>query len=88
MHSEGSGFKEGQKYLDKAVTLGYTEAEQSLAQSDLLSDRRDKALERLRRLAQQNPDNAIIRQQIKLIEDGKFYIWDIPAPDINIKPST
>lgn len=88
MLSEGGGFKEGQKYLDKAVDLGYTEAEQSLAQSDLLSDRRDKALERLRRLAQQNPDNAIIRQQIKLIEDGKFYIWDIPAPDINIKPST
>jgi tetratricopeptide (TPR) repeat protein len=88
MLSEGGGFKEGQKYLDQAVTLGYTEAEQSLAQSDLLSDRRDKALERLRRLAQQNPDNAIIRQQIKLIEDGKFYIWDIPAPDINIKPST
>lgn len=87
MLSEGGGFKEGQKYLDKAVDLGYTEAEQSLAQSDLLSDRRDKALERLRRLAQQNPDNAIIRQQIKLIEDGKFYIWDIPAPDINIKPS-
>lgn len=88
MLSEGGGFKEGQKYLDQAVTLGYTEAEQSLAQSDLLSDRRDKALERLRRLAQQNPDNAVIRQQIKLIEDGKFYIWDIPAPDINIKPST
>lgn len=88
MLSEGGGFKEGQKYLDQAVNLGYTEAEQSLAQSDLLSDRRDKALERLRRLEQQNPDNAIIRQQIKLIEDGKFYIWDIPAPDIDIKPST
>ena len=88
MLSEGGGFKEGQKYLDQAVNLGYTEAEQSLAQSDLLSDRRDKALERLRRLEQQNPDSAIIRQQIKLIEDGKFYIWDIPAPDIDIKPST
>lgn len=88
MLSEGGGFKEGQKYLDQAVNLGYTEAEQSLAQSDLLSDRRDKALERLRRLEQQTPDNAVIRQQIKLIEDGKFYIWDIPAPDINIKPST
>ena len=50
MLSEGGGFKEGQKYLDRAVGLGYTEAEQSLAQSDLLSDRRDKALERLRRL--------------------------------------
>ena len=85
MLSEGGGFKEGQKYLDKAVSLGYTEAEQSLAQSDLLSDRRDKALERLRRLEQSVPDNAVIRQQIKLVEDGKFYIWDLPAS--NIKPN-
>ena len=82
MLSEGGGFKEGQKYLDKAVSLGYTEAEQSLAQSDLLSDRRDKALERLRRLEQTVPNNAVIRQQIKLVEDGKFYIWDIPAPNM------
>lgn len=87
MLSEGGGFKEGQKYLDKAVSLGYTEAEQSLAQSDLLSDRRDKALERLRRLEQTVPNNAVIRQQIKLVEDGKFYIWDIPAPDVNVKPN-
>ncbi|MGP4119307.1 hypothetical protein ACT3N8_05780 [Psychrobacter aquimaris] len=86
MLSEGGGFKEGQKYLDRAVSLGYTEAEQSLAQSDLLSDRRDNALERLRRLEGKNPNNDIIRQQIKLIEEGKFYIWDIPAPDINVKP--
>ncbi|MFT5120397.1 MAG: hypothetical protein ACI9ST_001256 [Psychrobacter glaciei] len=86
MLSEGGGFKEGQKYLDRAVSLGYTEAEQSLAQSDLLSDRRDNALERLRRLEQQVPNNAVIRQQIKLVEDGKFYIWDIPAPDIDVKP--
>lgn len=88
MLSEGGGFKEGKKYLDKAVNLGYTEAEQSLAQSDLLSDRRSEALDRLRRLEQQVPGNAIIRQQIKLIEDGKYYIWDLPAPDINVKPST
>ena len=87
MLSEGGGFKEGQKYLDKAVSLGYTEAEQSLAQSDLLSDRRDKALERLRRLEQTVPNNAVIRQQIKLVEDGKFYIWDIPAPNVNVKPN-
>ena len=86
MLSEGGGFKEGQKYLDRAVSLGYTEAEQSLSQSDLLSDRRDNALERLRRLEQQVPNNAVIRQQIKLVEDGKFYIWDIPAPDIDVKP--
>ncbi|MGP9687853.1 tetratricopeptide repeat protein [Psychrobacter sp. AOP22-C1-C5] len=87
MLSEGGGFKEGQKYLDRAVSLGYTEAEQSLAQSELLSDRRDSALQRLRRLAGENPNNAIIREQIKLVEDGKFYIWDIPAPNINVKPS-
>ncbi len=87
MLSEGGGFKEGQKYLDKAVSLGYTEAEQSLAQSDVLSDRRDNALQRLRRLAGENPNNAIIPQQIKLVEEGKFYIWDIPAPDINVKPN-
>ncbi|MGO2340223.1 MAG: tetratricopeptide repeat protein [Psychrobacter sp.] len=86
MLSEGGGFKEGKKYLDKAVSLGYTEAEQSLAQSDLLSDRRDNALDRLRRLASENPNNAIIPQQIKLAEEGKFYIWDIAAPDINVKP--
>ena len=85
MLSEGGGFKEGQKYLDKAVSLGYTEAEQSLAQSDLLSDRRDKALERLRRLEQTVSDNAVIRQQIKMVEDGKFYIWDLPAS--NVKPN-
>ena len=88
MLAEGGGFKEGQKYLDRAVTLGYTEAEQSLAQSDLLSDRRDAALDRLRRLEQQAPDNDIIRKQIKIIEDGKFYIWDLSAPDVDVKPSS
>jgi len=86
MLSEGGGFKEGQKYLDRAVALGYTEAEQSLAQSDLLSDRRANALERLRRLEGQYPHNTVIPQQIKLVEEGKFYIWDIPAPDISVKP--
>ena len=87
MLAEGGGFKEGQKYLDRAVALGYTEAEQSLAQSDLLSDRRSQALDRLRRLERQNPNNAILLQQIKLVEEGKFYIWDIPAPNINVKPT-
>ena len=86
MLSEGGGFKEGQKYLDKAVSLGYTEAEQSLAQSDLLSDRRSNALERLRRLEQKMPNDPIIREQIKIVEDGKFYIWDIASPDIDVKP--
>ncbi|MGO1399734.1 MAG: tetratricopeptide repeat protein [Moraxellaceae bacterium] len=87
MLSEGGGFKEGQKYLDRAVSLGFTEAEQSLAQSDLLNDRRSSALERLRRLESQHPDNVVIPQQIKIIEAGKYYIWEIPAPDINVKPT-
>lgn len=87
MLAEGGGFKEGQKYLDRAVTLGYTEAEQSLAQSDLLSDRRSEALDRLRRLQRQDPSNSILSQQIKLVEDGKFYIWDLPAPNVSVKPN-
>lgn len=87
MLSEGGGFKEGQKYLDRAVALGYTEAEQSLAQSDLLSDRRSQALDRLRRLEQQNPDNTIIPQQIKLVEEGKYYIWDL-STNTSAKPAT
>ena len=86
MLSEGGGFKEGQKYLDRAVALGYTEAEQSLAQSDLLNDRRSQALDRLRRLEKQTPNNAVISQQIKLVEDGKYYIWDLSASDSNTKP--
>ncbi len=85
MLAEGGGFKEGQKYLDRAVALGYMEAEQSLAQSDLLSDRRSQALDRLRRLERQDPNNSILLQQIKLVEDGKFYIWDLPAPNVNVK---
>ncbi|WP_131667244.1 tetratricopeptide repeat protein [Psychrobacter pygoscelis] len=86
MLTEGGGFKEGKKYLDRAVAQGYTEAEQSLAQSDLLSDNRSGALERLRQLKLRLPNDPILDQQIKLVEDGKFYIWDIPAPDINVKP--
>lgn len=85
MLAEGGGFKEGSKYLDRAAALGYTEAEQSLAQSDLLSDRRDQALDRLRRLERQYPDNRTITQQIQIIENGKFYIWDLPAPNVNVK---
>ncbi len=85
MLSEGGGFKEGQKYLDRAVKLGYLEAEQSLAQSDLLSDKKSQALERLKRLQQQHPENTQIPKQIQLIEEGKYYIWDLPAPNINLK---
>ncbi|WP_169391901.1 MULTISPECIES: hypothetical protein [Psychrobacter] len=86
MLSEGGGFKEGQKYLDRAVKLGYVEAEQSLAQSDLLSDKKSQALERLQRLQQQHPENAQIPKQIQLIEEGKYYIWDLPSSNIAAKP--
>lgn len=86
MLAEGGGFKEGEKYLVKAASLGYTEAEQSLAQSDLLNDRRSDALERLRRLQRQFPNNAIIAQQLQRVENGEYYIWDIPAPNVNVKP--
>lgn len=85
MLSEGGGFKEGQKYLDRAVKLGYLEAEQSLAQSDLLSDKKSQALDRLKRLQQEHPENTQIPKQIQLIEEGKYYIWDLPAPGINLK---
>lgn len=86
MLTEGGGFKEGKKYLDKAASQGYMEAEQSLAQSDLLSDRRSDALERLRRLREKHPNDPIIEKQIQLVEDGKYYIWDIPSANINVKP--
>lgn len=85
MLAEGGGFKEGQKYLDRAVKLGYVEAEQSLAQSELLSDKKSQALDRLKQLQQQHPENTQIPKQIQLIEEGKYYIWDLPAPNINLK---
>ena len=79
MLSEGGGFKEGKKYLDKAASLGYLEAEQSLAQTDLLTERRADALSRLRRLSAQYPNNQQLRQQIGIIENGDYYIWNIPS---------
>ncbi|WP_227430148.1 tetratricopeptide repeat protein [Psychrobacter sp. I-STPA6b] len=77
MLSEGGGFNESKKYLNKAAAQGYIEAEQSLAQADLLSDRRGDALARLKRLQQQQPNNRQIQQQIALVENGKYYIWDL-----------
>ena len=78
MLSEGGGFKEGKKYLDKAASLGYMEAEQSLAQADLLTDRRSEALSRLRRLSRQYPDNNELQKQINIVENGDYYIWNLP----------
>ncbi|WP_019671917.1 tetratricopeptide repeat protein [Psychrobacter lutiphocae] len=79
MLSEGGGFKEGRKYLLKAAEQSYKEAEQSIAQADLLSDNRPAALERLKRLQQKHPGDATIAKQIAIIESGKYYIWDLPA---------
>lgn len=86
MLSEGGGFKEGKKYLDKAVSLGYTEAEQSLAQADLLNENRSGALARLQKLQSQDLSNPQLAKQIDIINAGGFYIWDIKDNDIHVKP--
>lgn len=86
MLSEGGGFKEGKKYLDKAVSLGYKEAEQSLAQADLLNENRQGALQRLQKLQSQDPNNTQLAKQINIINTGGFYIWDIKDNDIHVKP--
>lgn len=77
MLSEGGGFKEGKKYLVKAASQNYKEAEQSLAQADLLNDNRAAALSRLQALQQKHPEDATIAKQIEIIEAGKYYIWDL-----------
>lgn len=86
MLSEGGGFKEGKKYLDKAVKEGYLEAEQSLAQAELLSDNRAGALAILQRLQALHPNNAEIATQLEIVNSGGFYIWDIKDNNLNIKP--
>lgn len=86
MLAEGGGFKEGRKYLDKAAAMGSVEAEQSIAQSDLMTDKRASALSRLQKLQSQNPGNTQLADQIAIVEAGKYYIWDLPAPNINVKP--
>lgn len=86
MISESGGFVEGQKYLQKAASLGYLEAEQSLAQAELLADNHAGALSRLRALKSQNPANAQIAEQVRIVEDGGYYIWKIKNDNINVKP--
>lgn len=77
MLSEGGGFREGAKYLEKAEKMGYAEAIQSLAQTDLLEDKRDKALQRLTQFKAQYPDNPYIDKQLDMVNNGQYYIWDI-----------
>ncbi|ATQ84766.1 sel1 repeat family protein [Moraxella osloensis] len=79
MLAEGGGFKEGTKYLEKAEKMGYLEATQSLAQADLLDDKKDRAIQRLTEFKAKNPDNPYIDEQLRIIDSGKYYIWDIPA---------
>ena len=86
MLSETGAFKEGRKYLDKAISLGSIDAEQSIAQADLLGDNRNAALKRLRDLAAKHPDNAQLTEQINIVENGGYYIWNLKADDIDVKP--
>ena len=86
MLSETGAFKESRKYLDKAVSLGSIDAEQSIAQADLLGDNRSAALKRLRDLAAKHPDNAQLTEQINIVENGGYYIWNLKADDIDVKP--
>ena len=79
MLAEGGGFKEGTKYLEKAESMGYLEATQSLAQADLLDDKKDRALQRLNDFKAKNPNNPYIDEQLRIVNSGKYYIWDIPA---------
>ncbi len=79
MLSEGGGFREGKKYLLKAASQSYKEAEQSLAQAELLNDNRSAALSRLKTLQKKHPNDATIAKQIEIVEAGKYYIWDLPV---------
>ena len=86
MISEAGGFKEGQVYLEKAAKGGYLEAEQSLAQTELLMDNKSGALTRLRALAAKHPNNTQIAQQLSIVENGGFYIWNIKDNQLSLKP--
>ena len=86
MISEAGGFNEGKKYLDKASSLGYVEAEQSLAQADILADKKELARSRLVKLQEKNPSNTQITEQIKIIDNGGYYIWKIADNNLSVKP--
>ncbi len=85
MLSEGGAFKTSRKYLDKVVAMGSIEAEQTIAQSDLMNDKRPQALSRLQKLQAQHPNNTQITKQIQIIQSGGYRLWDLPAPNVNIQ---
>lgn len=88
MLSEGGGIKEGKRYLDKAASLGYLEAEQSLIQSELIGGDGNKAtaLAKLKALHAKHPENDQIAKQVSIVENGGYYIWKIEDNDLSIKP--
>lgn len=82
MLAEGGGFQEGAKYLEKAERMGYKEATQSLAQAELLDDKRDSAIRRLNDFKAQYPNDPYIDAQLDIVNSGKYYIWEIPAANL------
>lgn len=79
MLAEGGGFDEGSRYLEKAERMGFAEATQSLAQADLLNDKKERAIERLYNFKAQYPNDPYIDEQIRLVNSGEYYIWNIPV---------
>lgn len=82
MLAEGGGFDEGAKYLEKAERMGFAEASQSLAQADLLNDKKEQAIQRLYDFKDKYPDNPYIDEQIRLVNRGEYYIWNIPMQPV------
>lgn len=82
MLAEGGGFDEGSKYLTKAEKMGFAEATQSLAQADLLNDKKQRAIERLYDFKTKYPNDPYIDEQIRLVNSGEFYIWNIPVKPV------
>lgn len=79
MLAEGGGFAEGSKYLEKAERMGYAEATQSLAQADLLDDKKQRAIERLNEFKAKYPNDPYIDEQLRIVNRGEYYIWKLPA---------
>lgn len=86
MLAEGGGFAEGSKYLEKAESMGYAEASQSLAQADLLNDQKERAIKRLNDFKQKYPTHPYIDEQLRIVNSGQYYIWNLPASLIKAQP--
>lgn len=87
MLAEGGGFAEGSKYLEKAESMGFAEATQSLAQADLLDDKKERAIQRLNEFKQKYPNNPYIDEQLRLVNSGQYYIWNIPSSALRTQPA-